>query len=464
MLFFGVKNMQLEVIILAAGQGTRMQSTLPKVLHLLAGKPLLEHVIGAAQRLEPRAVHVVIGHGSEAVQTALSHYRVNWVMQQQQLGTGHGVLQAMPAVSPTSTVLVLYGDVPLIGQTTLQALVSMAAGGPALLTATVADPTGYGRILRDGSGALVGVVEHRDASDAQRDISEINTGVLAAPAQDLFEYLPRVGNDNTQGEYYLPDILSLAVAEARVVGSCQAESELEVLGVNDQLQLQQLERECQRRQAEQLMRAGVALADAGRIDIRGTLRCGTDVRIDVNVVFEGEVSLGNNVVIGPNCVLRDVSVGNGATIHAMSHLQEAQVGPGCSVGPYARLRPGTRLADGARVGNFVETKKTNIGPGSKVNHLSYIGDCEMGPGVNIGAGTITCNYDGVNKHQTDIGANVFVGSNSTLVAPLLIADGGFVAAGSTVTKTVDRDELAVSRPRQRNIQGWQRPGKRQTED
>jgi bifunctional UDP-N-acetylglucosamine pyrophosphorylase/glucosamine-1-phosphate N-acetyltransferase len=456
--------MQLEVIILAAGQGTRMKSRLPKVLHSLAGRPLLEHVVSTALELEPLAVHVVVGHGSEAVAAALSDYRVNWIIQEQQLGTGHGVLQAMPAVSPLSTVLVLYGDVPLIGRATLQALVSVAGSGPALLTATVADPAGYGRVLRDEGGALVAVVEHRDASDAQRRISEINTGVLAAPARDLLDYLPRVGNDNTQGEYYLPDILSLAVAEGRTVGSCQAESELEVLGVNDQLQLQQLERECQRRQAEQLMRAGVALADAGRIDIRGRLSCGTDVRIDVNAVFEGDVSLGDNVVIGPNCVLRDVSVGDGATIHAMSHLQEAQVGPGCSVGPYARLRPGTRLAEGARVGNFVETKKANIGPGSKVNHLSYIGDCDMGPGVNIGAGTITCNYDGVNKHRTEIGADVFVGSNSTLVAPLLIADGGFVAAGSTVTKAVDRDELAVSRARQRNIQGWQRPGKRQTED
>jgi len=456
--------MQLEVIILAAGQGTRMKSKLPKVLHLLAGKPLLEHVVSTALKLEPLAVHIVIGHGSEIVTDALSRYSVNWVLQEQQLGTGHGVLQAMPAVSPTSTVLVLYGDVPLIGRATLEALVSMAARGPALLTASVADPTGYGRILRDDAGALVAVVEHRDASEAQRDISEINTGVLAAPARDMLEYLPKVGNDNTQGEYYLPDILSLAVAEGREVSSYQVESELEVLGVNDQLQLNRLERECQRRQAEQLMRDGVALADAGRIDIRGTLSCGIDVRIDVNVVFEGEVRLGDNVAIGPNCVLRDVSIGDGATIHAMSHLEEAQVGPGCSVGPYARLRPGTRLGQAARVGNFVETKKANIGPGSKVNHLSYIGDCEMGPGVNIGAGTITCNYDGVNKHHTDIGADVFVGSNSTLVAPLSIADGGFVAAGSTVTKAVGRDELAVSRARQRNIQGWQRPGKRQTED
>ena len=462
--YFGDSNMQLEVIILAAGQGTRMKSKLPKVLHPLAGRPMLEHVIQAALGLEPTALHVVIGHGFEAVATALAAYPVNWVVQAQQLGTGHGVLQALPAVAEDSTVLVLYGDVPLIGHDTLRSLVTLAAEGPALLTAEVARPAGYGRILRDDFGALVAVVEHRDASAAQRAIREINTGLLAAPARDLLAYLPRVGNENAQGEYYLPDVLSLAVAEGRAVATCQADSEMEVLGVNDQQQLNQVEREYQRRQAEALMRAGVALADAGRIDIRGTLRCGVDVRIDVNVVFEGEVSLGDDVVIGPNCVLRDVTVAAGTTVHAMSHLQEAEIGPGCSVGPFARLRPGTRLAARARVGNFVETKNADIGQGSKVNHLTYIGDCDMGPGVNIGAGTITCNYDGVNKHRTDIGAGVFVGSNSTLVAPLRIGDGGFVAAGSTVTRAVDQDELAVSRARQRNIQGWRRPGKKQAED
>jgi bifunctional UDP-N-acetylglucosamine pyrophosphorylase/glucosamine-1-phosphate N-acetyltransferase len=278
------------------------------------------------------------------------------------------------------------------------------------------------------------------------------------------QYLPRVGNDNKQGEYYLPDILSMAVAEGRTVASCQAASELEVLGVNDRVQLNQLEREYQRRQAEQLMRSGVAVADANRLDIRGTLSCGLDVIIDVNVVIEGDVSLGDGVEIGPNCVLQDVTVAAGAKIHAMSHLQGAQIGERCNVGPFARLRPGTTLAEGARVGNFVETKKADIGVGSKVNHLSYIGDCVMGDQVNIGAGTITCNYDGVNKHKTEIGAGVFVGSNSTLVAPLQIAEQGFVAAGSTITKAVGREELAVSRSRQRNIEGWQRPGKQQTED
>jgi bifunctional UDP-N-acetylglucosamine pyrophosphorylase / glucosamine-1-phosphate N-acetyltransferase len=456
--------MKLEVIVLAAGQGTRMKSALPKVLHTLAGRPLLEHVVRTARALEPVAVHVVVGHGAEAVRTALAGYPLNWVVQEQQLGTGHAVLQALPAVAGDSTVLVLYGDVPLIRTETLAALAAMAVDGPALLTACLDQPAGYGRILRDGSGAVQGVVEEKDASDAQRAIREVNTGVLAAPASDLRVYLPRVENDNRQGEYYLPDILGLAVAEGKRIGTFEAESELDVLGVNDRVQLNQVEREYQRREAERLMREGVSLADGGRLDIRGTLTCGRDVRIDVNVVFEGEVTLGDGVTVEPNCVLRDVEVGAGATIHAMSHLQEARVGAGCDVGPFARLRPGTVMSPGARVGNFVETKKALIGPGSKVNHLTYIGDCEMGAKVNIGAGTITCNYDGVNKHRTEIGDGVFVGSNSTLVAPLQIAEGGFVAAGSTITRAVGTDELAVSRGRQRNIEGWQRPGAQQSED
>lgn len=456
--------MQLEVIILAAGQGTRMKSSLPKVLHPLAGRPLLQHVIETALALKPAAVHVVVGHGADRVQQQLSHLPVNWVIQSQQLGTGHGVLQAVPSLLAKSTVLVLYGDVPLVAADTLAALVALASKGPALLTATVANPGGYGRILRDSAGALVGVVEHKDATEEQRAIAEINTGLLAAPAADLINYLPRVKNHNQQGEYYLPDVLALAVAEGRAVASCEAASEIEILGVNDRVQLNQLEREYQRRYAERLLRAGVAVADSNRLDVRGTLICGRDVSIDVNVVFEGEVSLGDGVVIGPNCVLQNVTVAAGATIHAMSHLQEARIGERCNVGPFARLRPGTVLAEDARVGNFVETKKADIGVGSKVNHLSYIGDCVMGDNVNIGAGTITCNYDGVNKHKTEIAAGVFIGSNSTLVAPIQIAEQGFVAAGSTITKAVGREELAVSRPQQRNIAGWQRPGKQQTED
>jgi bifunctional UDP-N-acetylglucosamine pyrophosphorylase/glucosamine-1-phosphate N-acetyltransferase len=456
--------MTLEIVILAAGQGTRMQSCLPKVLHAVGGKPLLEHVIQTAQELNPSAVHVVIGYGGQQVQDALPQYDIHWVVQAQQLGTGHAVMQALPAIADDSVVLVLYGDVPLTRLSTLRQLIARAQEGPALLTATLRNPHGYGRILRDQAGALTGVVEEKDASAEQRQLQEINTGLLAAPARDLKTYLPRVDNQNQQGEYYLPDILRLAVANGKTVASCTAESELEILGVNDRVQLNQVEREYQRRQAEMLMRQGVGIADAARVDIRGSLTCGKDVFIDINAVFEGEVILGNGVSVGANCVLSDVNVADGSVIHAMSHVQGAVIGKDCSVGPYARLRPGTVLADGARIGNFVETKKANIGADSKVNHLSYIGDCDMGADVNIGAGTITCNYDGINKHKTEIGKGVFVGSNSTLVAPLRIEEQGFVAAGSTVTSTVGKDELAVSRARQRNIKGWNRPDKRGSRD
>ena len=456
--------MKLDVIILAAGQGKRMKSRLPKVLHVAGGMPLLEHVILTAQGLEPAAIHVVIGHGSEQVREALAHYDINWVMQEDQLGTGHAVLQALPDVSGDGVVLVLYGDVPLIRLSTLQNLVQYAQAGPALLTAKLSNPRGYGRVLRDAQGALVGVIEDKDATPAQREIQEVNTGLVAAPLSDFLQYLPRVKRDNQQGEYYLPDVLSLAVADGKAVASCAADSELEVLGVNDRVQLNQVEREHQRRLAEQLMREGVNIADPARLDIRGNLSCGEGVSIDINVVFEGQVTLGNNVSVGPNCVLSDVSVAGDSVVHPMSHLQQVIIGKDCSVGPYARLRPGTVLSDGARIGNFVETKKANIGPGSKINHLSYVGDCDLGVEVNIGAGTITCNYDGVNKHKTDIGNGVFVGSNSTLVAPLQIHEQGFVAAGSTITGNVREGELAVSRARQRNIEGWVRPGTRDTKD
>ncbi|MEP1471324.1 MAG: bifunctional UDP-N-acetylglucosamine diphosphorylase/glucosamine-1-phosphate N-acetyltransferase GlmU [Halieaceae bacterium] len=449
--------MNLEVIILAAGQGTRMRSSLPKVLHPVAGRPLLQHVVDTASRLQPRAIHVVVGHGADTVRSALSAYPLQWVEQTERLGTGHAVLQAMPAVDPDSTVLVLYGDVPLIEEDSLQALVELAGSGPALLTARLADPAGYGRVLRDSDGAIQCVVEDKDASAEQRAVDEINTGVLAAPASALNTYLPRVGNDNQQGEYYLPDILSLAVTEGVSIASVEAVAEMDVQGVNDRVQLNTVEREYQKRQAQALLRYGTNVADISRIDIRGTLQCGVDVSIDVGVVFEGDVSLADGVTIGPNCVLKNVSVGAGAVVHAMSHLEDCQLAEGCSVGPFARLRTGTVLAKGARIGNFVETKKANIGAGSKVNHLSYVGDCDMGSEVNIGAGTITCNYDGVNKHQTVIGSGSFVGSNSTLVAPIEIAEQGFVAAGSAITKPVGKDELAVGRGKQRNVSGWVRP-------
>ncbi len=452
--------MNLEVIILAAGQGTRMKSRLPKVLHKVAGRTLLEHVVLAAQALEPVAIHVVVGHEAEQVQAALAAYSLQWVLQEEQLGTGHAVLQALPNLAPGSTVLVLVGDVPLINPETLKTLVAKANTTPALLTAQVGDPYGLGRIVRDDDGTLLEVVEEKDATVAQRLITEINTGVIAAPCEDLLLYLPQVGSANKQREYYLPDMLGLAVKAGKTIASCAAASELEILGVNDRVQLNRIERVYQQRQAESLMRDGVSIADASRLDIRGSLSCGIDVSIDVNVVIEGEVQLGNGVSIGPNCVLIDVVAGDGVSIHAMSHLQGAVIAEDCSVGPFARLRPGTTLGRGARIGNFVETKKAAIGAGSKVNHLSYIGDCEMGVGVNIGAGTITCNYDGVNKFTTDIGDGVFVGSNSTLVAPLKIEQGGFIGAGSTVTKAVGTNELAVSRARQKNIRGWQRPTKK----
>jgi len=453
--------MKLEVVILAAGQGTRMRSDLPKVLHPLAQQPLLAHVLNSARELKPLRIHVVTGHGSEKVRDALDDKDIVWVMQEEQLGTGHAVLQAMPGVDADSTVLVLYGDVPLLRAGTLQDLVEHA---PALLTAEFENPFGLGRVLRDSGDQLQGVVEHKDATDEQRAIKEINTGVLAYPAKLLADYLPRVGNANAQGEYYLPDVLSMAVKEGYCVAALRANEPSEVMGINDRVQLAEAETVYRRRAAEALMIGGVSLADPARIDIRGRLHCERDVFIDVNCVFEGEVSLGEGVHIGANCVLRNCAIAAGSQVHPMSHINESKLGRDCSVGPYARLRPGTVLADGARIGNFVETKKAFIGEGSKVNHLSYIGDAELGAGVNVGAGTITCNYDGVNKHKTTLGDGVFVGSNSTLVAPLDIGDGGFVGAGSTVTRDVSSSALAVARAKQRNIDDWTTPKQRVEHD
>jgi bifunctional UDP-N-acetylglucosamine pyrophosphorylase/glucosamine-1-phosphate N-acetyltransferase len=451
--------MTLEVIILAAGQGSRMRSSTPKVLHPLGGKPLLQHVVDTARSLEPSAIHVVVGHGADAVRKAMDGSGLHWVEQAEQLGTGHAVLQALPGLRDESTVLVLYGDVPLVAPDVLQTLVQAAADNPALLTAVLDDPTGYGRVLRDTHNAFRAVVEHKDADPAELAVQEVNTGILAAPASLFRRFLPQVDNSNQQREYYLPDVLSLSVANGIAVHTATVADPLAVLGVNDQLQLSRLERELQRQRAEALMTAGVRLADPARIDVRGKLRCGRDVFIDVNCVFAGNVVLGDGVHIGPNCVITASRIGSGTEIRAMSHLEKATVAEDCTVGPYARLRPGTALAQGARVGNFVETKKARIGAGSKVNHLSYIGDCDMGEGANIGAGTITCNYDGVNKHITRIGDGAFVGSNATLVAPVDIGSGGFVAAGSTITRAVPDAELAVARGKQRNIPGWKRPEK-----
>ncbi|WP_439100273.1 bifunctional UDP-N-acetylglucosamine diphosphorylase/glucosamine-1-phosphate N-acetyltransferase GlmU [Congregibacter sp.] len=453
--------MKLEVVILAAGQGTRMRSNLPKVLHPLARRPLLAHVLASARTLMPVRIHVVIGHGSELVRDALDAEDLAWVMQEEQLGTGHAVLQAVPGIDSDSTVLILYGDVPLLRASTLEGLIDNA---PALLTAELNDPEGYGRVLRDSGDQLEGVVEHKDATDEQRAISEINTGVLAYPAALLAEYLPRVGNANSQGEFYLPDVLSMAVKDGHCVAALRADESSEVMGINDRVQLAEAETVYRQRAAAALMTAGVSLADPARIDVRGNLHCGRDVFIDVNCVFEGDVTLGEGVCIGPNCVLKNCTIASDTQIHAMSHIDESQVGSSCSIGPYARLRPGTVLADSARIGNFVETKKAVIGLGSKVNHLSYVGDAELGDGVNVGAGTITCNYDGVNKHKTSLGDGVFIGSNSTLVAPLDVGDGGFVAAGSTVTRDVPESALGVSRAKQRNIEEWQTPKQRAGND
>ncbi len=448
----------LEIIILAAGRGTRMHSDLPKVLHDLAGKPLLQHVIDTALTLSPARIHVVIGHGAERVRE-MTVGDVQFHIQAEQIGTGHAVLQALPHCENDSTVLVLYGDVPLISAQTLEALLPSADPGLVMLAAAMADPTGYGRVMRDEGGNFVGVVEQKDASSEQLSLKEVNTGVLAGPARLLARLLAQVGNENAQGEYYLPDALGLAVTEGLQVAVSVSQDVGDTLGINDRLQLEHVERLYQLQRASDLMRGGVAIRDRQRIDIRGSLQCGRDVHIDVNTVFEGTVVLGDGVAIGANCVLKDVEIAAGTAIHPFCHLESAVLGRDCRVGPYARLRPGTVLGDGARIGNFVETKNAQLGVGSKVNHLSYIGDSTLGDGCNVGAGTITCNYDGAYKHQTILGDRVFIGSNSTLVAPLSIATDGFVAAGSTVTKDVNSAQLAVSRSRQRNIDGWQRPTK-----
>jgi bifunctional UDP-N-acetylglucosamine pyrophosphorylase/glucosamine-1-phosphate N-acetyltransferase len=435
-----------------------MHSDLPKVLHPLAGKPLLQHVVDTARELQPTRTHVVVGHGADQVRNGIVG-EIEFHVQHEQLGTGHAVLQALPYCADDSTVLVLFGDVPLMRAATLQQLLPAADNGLVMLAAVLDDPTGYGRVLRGANGEFLGVVEQKDAATSELAIREVNTGVLAGPAAQLSSLLSRVGNANAQGEYYLPDALSMAVADGLSVAVTITQEINDVLGVNDRLQLEALERRHQVAQACELMRQGVAIRDRRRIDIRGELRCGRDVSIDLNTVFEGTVVLGDGVSIGANCILKDVEIAAGSVVHPFSHLESAVLGSGCSVGPYARLRPGTVLGDAARIGNFVETKNSTLGTASKANHLAYIGDSTIGEACNIGAGTITCNYDGANKHRTILGDRVFIGSNSTLVAPLSIESDGFVAAGSTVTKPIGTAQLAVSRARQRNIDGWRRPEK-----
>jgi bifunctional UDP-N-acetylglucosamine pyrophosphorylase/glucosamine-1-phosphate N-acetyltransferase len=453
--------MATRIVILAAGQGTRMRSNLPKVLQPLAGRALLAHVLDAARALDPVGMQVVYGHGGEQVPAALAADDVDWVLQAEQLGTGHAVAQALPWIDPDETVLVLYGDVPLITSATLADLLAAAADdGLALLTVQLDDPTGYGRIVRDGDGRVLRIVEEKDASEAERALDEVNTGILAAPAARLHDWLARIGCDNSQGEYYLTDVVGLSVADNVRVSARLARSPEEVLGVNTKGQLATLERHFQRREAERLMVDGLTLADPARFDLRGQLHAGRDVFIDVGVVLEGEVTLEDGVHVGAYCVLRDTQVGAGSRIESHSVLESARVGAHCSIGPFARLRPQTVLGRGAKVGNFVETKKAHIGADSKVNHLSYVGDAEVGERSNIGAGTITCNYDGHAKHQTRIGDDVFIGSDTQLVAPVSVGDGATVGAGTTVTRDVPAASLAVSRAPQRTVADWRRPGRR----
>jgi bifunctional UDP-N-acetylglucosamine pyrophosphorylase / glucosamine-1-phosphate N-acetyltransferase len=453
--------MALHVVILAAGQGTRMKSSRPKVLQRLAGRPLLAHVLGRALGLGAHATHVVYGHGGDAVPGAFPGADVHWVLQAEQLGTGHAVAQALPGIPDDATVLVLYGDVPLIEAATLRPLVAAARTGKlALLGVRLEDPTGYGRILRDAGGKVVRIVEQQDAAPAELQVTEVNTGILAAPAGRLRAWLSGLSSANAQGEYYLTDVVASAVAEGVAVEATLAPTVSEVLGVNDRAQLAGLETALRARITSELMAAGVTFVDPARVDVRGRLDCGRDVIIDVNAVFEGVVELGDEVSIGPNVVIRNSRLGAGCVVLPNTLIDGAEVGPGCELGPYARLRPGAELADGVKIGNFVEVKKSRIGAGSKVNHLSYVGDCEIGTRVNVGAGTITCNYDGANKHRTVIGDEAFIGSNTALVAPVEIGAGATIGAGSTITKDAPPGALTVGRARQETVTGWKRPVKK----
>ncbi|MBS0337535.1 MAG: bifunctional UDP-N-acetylglucosamine diphosphorylase/glucosamine-1-phosphate N-acetyltransferase GlmU [Proteobacteria bacterium] len=453
--------MKLNVVVLAAGQGKRMHSDLPKVLHPLAGRSLLGRVVDTARALEASKIVIVYGHGGEQVRTAFANDTdLAWAEQEEQLGTGHAVMQALPLVDKDAEVLVLYGDVPLIRAESLHALVKASHGGLGIMTAVVADASGYGRIVRDGRGRVLRIVEHKDANEAERAIREWNTGFLASSAARLSGWLSRVKNENAQKEYYLTDVIALAVADGLAVKTTHPAHVWEVEGVNSRRQLAELERIHQREVANGLLEQGVALADPARFDVRGTLACGRDVAIDVNCVFEGTVRLGDRVKIGPNCVLKNVTVAADTQVNAYSLLEEATVGANCRIGPYARLRPGAALADEVHIGNFVEVKNSRIGKGSKSNHLAYVGDSDVGSKVNIGAGTITCNYDGVNKSRTVIEDGVFVGSNATLVAPVTIAKDSYIGAGSTISKDTPPGQLTVARSKQVSIPSWKPPKKK----
>lgn len=456
-----MSNQPLNVVILAAGKGTRMFSDLPKVLHPLAGRPLLEHVLDTARALEADKIAVVYGFGGETVPNAIADSSIAWALQAEQKGTGHAMQQALPYLDPQAVALILLGDVPLIeAQTCRKVLQQAAQGGLALLTMEKADPGGYGRIVRDANHRILGIVEHKDASEEQRAIREVNTGIMAAPVHLLSQWLGKLTNNNQQGEYYLTDIIAMAVKEGIEVASVHVAHEHETMGINSKTELAQAERIFQHKLAESLLSQGVTLADPARLDIRGNLCCGRDVVIDVNCLFEGKVEIRDNVKVGANCVIRDAVIESDSQIAPFSHIDGAYVGSASRIGPYARLRPGTEVAEHTHIGNFVEIKNSQIGRESKVNHLSYIGDSTVGQDVNIGAGTITCNYDGVNKHRTIIGDGAFIGSDSQLIAPVEIGAGATIAAGSTITKNAPPGELSLSRGKQITISGWKRPEKK----
>jgi bifunctional UDP-N-acetylglucosamine pyrophosphorylase/glucosamine-1-phosphate N-acetyltransferase len=453
--------MALSVVILAAGKGTRMRSTLPKVLHSIAHKPMVQHVIDAAKALEAQSLNVVYGFGGEQLQQNIQDSDITWALQSEQLGTGHAVQMAMPYVKDEDDVLVLYADVPLISVDTLRKLIEKKPdNGIGLLTVNLDNPTGYGRILRK-DGEIVGIREHKDATAEEHLIQEVNTGILIAKGEQLKGWLNNLSNDNAQGEYYLTDIIEMCHNENNQIKSAQPSNGLEVEGANNRVQLATLEREYQRLQAEQLMINGATLRDPARVDVRGEIDMGQDIIIDVNVILEGDVTLGSNVKIGANCHIINSKIADNAVIKPNSIIEDAVIGENCNVGPFARIRPGTTMLEGSAVGNFVEMKKTTLGEGSKAGHLTYLGDTQVGQKVNIGAGTITCNYDGVNKSQTIIKDGAFIGSNSSLVAPLQIEKGVTVGAGSTITKNVPENELAIGRGKQVNIQGWKKPVKKQ---
>ncbi len=451
--------MALNVVILAAGKGTRMKSALPKVLHKVAERPMVQHVIDTANSLGAESINLVYGYGAEQLKAGLGEQPLHWVLQAEQLGTGHAVQQAIPHIADADTVLILYGDVPLTRKETLeQLLATRDENGLAILTVILANPTGYGRIVRE-NGKVVGIVEQKDATPTQLLINEVNSGIMAVPGKKLKAWLSGLQNNNAQGEFYLTDIVAMAAAEGVTITTAHPQNPIETEGANNRVQLAQLERAYQLRKAEELMLNGANLRDPARIDVRGEVQVGSDVMIDVNVIFEGKVVLGNGVSIGANCILKDVVIGANTEIKPNTMVEASTIGADCSVGPYARIRPDSVLADDSHVGNFVELKKTVLGQGSKANHLTYLGDSVIGSKVNVGAGTITCNYDGANKFQTTIEDGVFVGSNSSLVAPITLGKNSTVGAGSVVTQSVGEDELVVARTKQRHITGWKRPVK-----